>query len=77
MVAANHGGPWCYDSFVTIVFAGGTIEQKRIYREVNPMNIATTLAAIIGTWQLPFKGGISEAAGSVSETVKKISRRRG
>jgi hypothetical protein len=48
-VAANHGGPWRYDSFVPIVFAGGTIEQKRIYREVNPVNIATTLAAIIGT----------------------------
>ena len=49
IVAANHGGPWRYDSFVPIVFAGGTIEQERIYREVNPVNIATTLAAIIGT----------------------------
>ncbi len=49
VVAANHGGPWRYDSFVPIVFAGGSIEQERIYREVNPVNIATTLAAIIGT----------------------------
>ncbi len=49
IVAANHGGPWRYDSFVPIVFAGAGIEQKTIYREVNPVNIATTLAAITGT----------------------------
>ncbi|OQY47531.1 MAG: hypothetical protein B6240_05820 [Desulfobacteraceae bacterium 4572_87] len=49
VVAANHGGPWRYDSFVPIVFAGAKIEQGTIYREVNPVNIATTLAAIIGT----------------------------
>jgi len=49
VVAANHGGPWRYDSFVPIVFAGGKIEQETIYREVNPVNIATTLAAILGT----------------------------
>ena len=49
VVAANHGGPWRYDSFVPIVFAGETIKQQRIYREVNPVNIATTLAAIMGT----------------------------
>lgn len=49
VVAANHGGPWRYDSFVPIVFAGRAIKQDRIYREVNPVNIATTLAAIIGT----------------------------
>ena len=49
VVAANHGGPWRYDSFVPIVFAGSGIKQGTIYREVNPVNIATTLAAITGT----------------------------
>ncbi|MBW1637360.1 MAG: alkaline phosphatase family protein, partial [Deltaproteobacteria bacterium] len=40
---------WRYDSFVPVVFAGAGIEQKTIYREVNPINIATTLAAITET----------------------------
>jgi len=49
IVAANHGGPWRYDSFVPIVFAGAGIEQKTVYRQVNPVNIAVTLAAVTGT----------------------------
>ena len=48
-VAANHGGPWVYDTFVPIIFAGGDIQQQRIYRRVSPKDIASTLAAVMGT----------------------------
>jgi len=69
VVAANHGGPWRYDSFVPIVFAGGEIEQGTIYREVNPVNIATTLAAIIGT--KPPSGSHGAPLMEVMATVEK------
>jgi predicted AlkP superfamily pyrophosphatase or phosphodiesterase len=47
-VTAVHGGPWSYDSFVPIVFAGGNLRMQRVYREVDPVDIAATLAAILG-----------------------------
>ncbi len=47
VVAANHGGPWEYDTFVPVVFAGGKIKQQRIYRPVEPIDIAPTLAEIM------------------------------
>lgn len=47
-VTANHGGPWRYDTFVPIVFAGGNLRMQRVFREVDPVDIAPTLAAILG-----------------------------
>lgn len=49
VVAANHGGAWVYDSFVPVVFAGGAIKAQRIYRRVEPKDIAPTLSAVMGT----------------------------
>jgi len=49
VVAANHGGAWVYDSYVPIVFAGGDIKQQRVYRRVEPKDIASTLSAVSGT----------------------------
>jgi len=49
VVAANHGGPWVYDTFVPIIFAGGNIKQQRVYRRVEPKDIASTLSAVSGT----------------------------
>jgi len=49
IMAANHGGPWSYDTFVPIVFAGGGLKARRVFRRVDPVDVATTLAAIIGT----------------------------
>ncbi|MFV2055041.1 MAG: alkaline phosphatase family protein, partial [Thiohalomonadales bacterium] len=43
LVAANHGGPWQYDTFVPIIFAGSNIKGKRINRKVEPKDIASTL----------------------------------
>lgn len=47
MVAANHGGPWTYDTFVPIVFAGLNIKGQRINRNVEPKDIATTLSYLL------------------------------
>ncbi len=49
VMAASHGGPWRYDTFVPLVFAGGTMTGQRIYRSVEPKDIAPTLASILGT----------------------------
>jgi arylsulfatase A-like enzyme len=48
-VAATHGSPWRYDSFVPIVFAGGGIPAQWIHRRVRTVDVAPTLAALMGT----------------------------
>ncbi|WP_198264414.1 alkaline phosphatase family protein [sulfur-oxidizing endosymbiont of Gigantopelta aegis] len=48
-VAANHGGPWNYDTFVPVIFAGGKITAQRINRKIQPIDIAPTLAKIMKT----------------------------
>lgn len=47
-VAVNHGSPWRYDTFVPVVFAGSQFKGKRVYRPIEPTEIAPTLAALIG-----------------------------
>ena len=49
VVACNHGGPWAYDTFVPIIFAGNGLKSKTIYRRVETVDIARTLAAKLGT----------------------------
>ncbi len=51
VMATNHGGPWNYDTSVPVVFAGGKIKPQRIYRPIEPIDIAPTLTEImqIGT----------------------------
>jgi hypothetical protein len=49
MVAANHGGPWMYDSYVPVVFAGWKIEGQKVSRRVEPKDIAITLANLLNT----------------------------
>ena len=49
VTAANHGGPWRYDTNVPVVFAGKHITGQRVYDLVDPVNVAPTLAAIAGT----------------------------
>ena len=50
-VAATHGSPWRYDTFVPIMFAGMDLKPQRVYREVHTVDLAITLAAIVGTNQ--------------------------
>jgi predicted AlkP superfamily pyrophosphatase or phosphodiesterase len=47
LMASNHGGPWTYDTFVPVVFAGGDLEGKQIFTPIRPNDIAPTLSAII------------------------------
>src|ERR1051325_10411999 len=47
-VASTHGSPWRYDTYVPIVFAGGKLKGERVYRAVETVDVAVTLAAIAG-----------------------------
>jgi arylsulfatase A-like enzyme len=48
-VAATHGSPWRYDTYVPLIFAGAGMRPQRVYRKVHTVDVATTLAALIGT----------------------------
>ncbi len=47
-VAATHGSPWRYDTFVPVIFAGANLKAKRISRPVTPYDVAPTLASYLG-----------------------------
>jgi arylsulfatase A-like enzyme len=46
--AVSHGSPWRYDTYVPVVFAGGTLGAQRVYREIQTVDVAPTLAAAVG-----------------------------
>jgi predicted AlkP superfamily pyrophosphatase or phosphodiesterase len=48
-VTVVHGSPWRYDTYVPIIFAGSGIEAKTVSRRVHTVDVAMTLATIIGT----------------------------
>ena len=48
IVACTHGSPWRYDTFVPVVFAGGSLTGQRVYRPIQTVDIAPTLAAVVG-----------------------------
>lgn len=50
-IAVMHGSPWNYDTHVPIIFAGPGIEPMRISRPVATVDVAVTLADIVGTTQ--------------------------
>jgi predicted AlkP superfamily pyrophosphatase or phosphodiesterase len=47
-IAAMHGSPWRYDTHVPIIFLGPKIKPQKIDRLVHPVDIAPTLAALLG-----------------------------
>ena len=47
-IAAMHGSPWRYDTHVPIIFAGATIRPQLVHRLVHPVDVAPTLAAVLG-----------------------------
>ncbi len=63
IVAANHGGPWKYDTFVPVVFAGYKIKGQRIQRKIEPKDIAPTLTAILE---------IKPPSGSTGEVLREV-----
>ena len=46
-IAAIHGSPWKYDTYVPIFFAGKGVAAQTISRLVGPYDIAATLAAYL------------------------------
>ncbi len=47
-VAATHGSPWRYDTYVPLMFAGAGLEPRRVHRKVHTVDVAATLAALVG-----------------------------
>jgi len=47
-VTAMHGSPWRYDTHVPIIFMGPGIKPQTVYRRVHPVDIAPTIAAVVG-----------------------------
>jgi predicted AlkP superfamily pyrophosphatase or phosphodiesterase len=47
-VAAMHGSPWRYDTHVPLIFAGPGIPARRVHRHVSTVDVAPTLAALLG-----------------------------
>ena len=48
-VAAHHGSPWNYDTYVPMIFAGNGLDGRRVARRVETVDLAPTLAALLGT----------------------------
>jgi len=47
-VAATHGSPWGYDTFVPLIFAGFNIDNKVVHQRVSTTDLAVTLSAVLG-----------------------------
>ncbi len=47
-VAATHGSPWRYDTYVPIVFVGMQVPAGHVQRRVLTVDVAPTLAAFLG-----------------------------
>jgi predicted AlkP superfamily pyrophosphatase or phosphodiesterase len=47
-VTAMHGTPWRYDTHVPIIFMGPGIQSKTVHRRVHPVDVAPTIAALLG-----------------------------
>ncbi|MBW2408755.1 MAG: alkaline phosphatase family protein, partial [Deltaproteobacteria bacterium] len=47
-VKAMHGSPWRYDTHVPIIFMGPGIRPQRVQRRVHPVDVAPTIAALLG-----------------------------
>ncbi len=66
IVAATHGSPWNYDTFVPIFFAGHGIKNERVSRRVAPYDIAPSLSARLG---------IKPPSGSVGNPLEEVLER--
>jgi len=62
-IAAIHGSPWAYDTYVPIFFAGNGVPAQIVGRRVAPTDIAATLAAYLG---------IKPPSGSVGSVLTEV-----
>jgi predicted AlkP superfamily pyrophosphatase or phosphodiesterase len=47
-IPAMHGSPWRYDTHVPIMFSGPGIGSRTVHRLVHPVDVAPTIAALLG-----------------------------
>jgi arylsulfatase A-like enzyme len=62
-LAAMHGSPWRYDTYVPIIFAGYNVLSKKINRLVHTTDVAVTLSAFLG---------VKYPSGSVGEPLIEV-----
>ncbi|MGI9309555.1 MAG: alkaline phosphatase family protein [Gammaproteobacteria bacterium] len=62
-LAAIHGSPWRYDTYVPILFAGPGVPNLEVSRQVAPYDIAPTVANYLG---------IKPPSGSVGEVLVEV-----
>ena len=67
-VASSHGSPWRYDTFVPLIFSGCGLTPLEVYRRVNTVDVATTLAAWLGT---------KPPSGSAGQVLVEVMAQRG
>ena len=65
-VAATHGSPWRYDTFVPIAFGGMQISAQHVQRRVHTVDIASTLSAFVG---------IKSPSGAAGEVLHEVLKR--
>jgi len=65
-VAATHGSPWRYDTYVPVIFAGFGTKPAKIYREIKTTAVAPTLSALMGT---------KSPSGSFGEVLVEVMNR--
>ena len=63
IAVVNHGSPWVYDTYVPIIFSGWNTSPRSVYRQVETVDIAPTLALLLGT-KLP--------SGSVGKPLEEV-----
>jgi len=66
-IAAIHGSPWVYDTYVPIFFAGHHVPAQMIARRVSPTDIAPTLAAYLN---------IKFPSGSIGNPLEEVLENR-
>jgi predicted AlkP superfamily pyrophosphatase or phosphodiesterase len=62
-LAAIHGSPWAYCTYVPILFVGPGIPHQTVSRRVGPYDIAPTLAAYLG---------IKPPSGSIGDPLTEV-----
>ena len=70
-VAATHGSPWRYDTYVPIIFAGAGLKPRRVHRKVHTVDVATTLSAFVGA--KPPSGANGQVLQEVFQNVDMVT----
>jgi predicted AlkP superfamily pyrophosphatase or phosphodiesterase len=66
-IAAIHGSPWTYDTYVPIFFAGNGIPAQTITRRVSPTDIAPTIAKYLN---------IKFPSGSIGDPLEEVIEKK-